>query len=155
MEIKKHRWSLHPSPYLHWKLYAGMPVSTAQCCPFFRSQLVEECSCTVDTLQDQISGSRLPWPLIHPLFSFLPSSFFVTLPPVFSGLPSGALLPHQPPYIPVYVGASVSLCMCVCTLGSWAEIAILFLGPCCCLIAFVLFTLPAWGTDSIRSGGFL
>lgn len=51
-----------------------MPVSTAQCCPSSQSQPAAECSYTVDTPQDRIPGSRLPWPPLHSLFPFLPSS---------------------------------------------------------------------------------
>lgn len=49
-------------------------------------------------------------------------------------------------YIPACVCASLCLCVCICfglVRASLAEIAILFLGPCGHLIAFVLSTFPA------------
>lgn len=139
----KFAWSITLAPYLHWKLDAGMPVSMAQCCPFFQNQPVVECSYTVDTLQDRISGSRLPWPLLHSLFPFLPSSrfslcsFFTAF--RYTATPSTAL----------YTCVCKCICVIMCVSVLWATLSFIsrdsnpVFGPCCCLIAFVLFTLPA------------
>lgn len=116
------------SPYLQWKLYGGMLVSTAQCCLFFQNQPVVECSYTSDKMQDQTSGSRPPWLLFHSLLPFLPSSLgFVAFPSCL---------------IYLCVSVSVLLCVCLCfglLWVSWSEIVILFLS----LITFVLFTFPS------------
>lgn len=123
------------SSYLHWRLYADTPASTAQCCPFFQNQPVAECSYTAGTLPDQISGSRLPWPLLHSL-SFLPSSCFLCDSTKHLCLVVHLQVHRYPVRHLIYLYMWVRPChyVCVRALGyswaSWAEIAILFFfGP--------------------------
>lgn len=86
-----------------------MPASTAQCCPFFQSQRVVECSYTADTLLGQTDRSRLPWLPVHFPFSFRPSCRFSSS-CVSAGWASGAPIVYIP-------AANVRALLCVSRLG--------------------------------------
>lgn len=116
-----------------------MPVSTAQCCPFSQNLPAAECSYIANTLQGRIPGSRPPWLPLRSLFPSLPSRRFLWEPDVgWSAFRCTVTLSTA-----LYTSTSV-FAVCFGPLWvSWAEIAILFWGLCCRLIAFALFTFPA------------
>lgn len=114
-------WPITLSPHLHWKLDAGMPASTAQCCRFFQNQPVVECSCTVDTLQGQTSDSKLPWLPLHSLVPFLPLSRLSLrlgfTPVVYWSAFRCTAVPSTTLYMCMCVCKCICVIRCVCALG--------------------------------------